>query len=162
MEIEVFILNLILDPVNKSPIVILKERAGKRFLPIWIGFPEANAIAIVLEGIVTPRPLTHDLFKNSIEKLGYKISRVVIDDLKDNTYYAHIYFINIETDEEIGIDARPSDAIALALRFKAPIFADENLLKDFDKEAVLDEKNMEDLKKWLEEIDPELLGKYEM
>ncbi len=162
MEIEVVVLNLIVDPVNKNPIVILKEKAGRRFLPIWIGFPEANAIAISLEGIETPRPLTHDLFKNSIEKLGYRIGRIVIYDLKDNTYYAHIYFINIDTDEEVCVDSRPSDAIALALRFKAPIFAKEELLKDFDREKVFDDKSVEELRKWLEEIDPELLGKYEM
>ncbi len=159
MEIEVYVENLIVDPVAKMPVVVLKEKGGERILPIWIGFAEANGIAIALEGIDIPRPQTYDLFHNILTQLGYKISKIIITEVKNNTYYANIYLRNINNDREIIIDARPSDSIALALRFNATILAEESLLKKIENLSV---DNVDDLKKWLEELSPEELGKYKM
>ncbi len=159
MEIEVVVENLIIDPVAKMPVVVLKEKGGDRILPIWIGFAEANGIAIALEGIEIPRPQTYDLFYTILIKTGYKISKVIINELKNNTYYAKIYLRNIDSDKELIIDARPSDSIALALRFDSIILAEETLLKKIENLSI---DNMDDLKKWLEELTPEELGKYKM
>ncbi len=159
MEIEVLVENLIIDPVAKMPVVVLREKGGDRILPIWIGFAEANGIAIALEGIKIPRPQTYDLLKNILSQIGYKISKVIITEVKDNTYYAKIYLRNVDNDNELIIDARPSDSIALALRFNAIILAEENLLKKIENLSV---DNVDDIKKWLEELTPEELGKYKM
>ena len=159
MEIEVVVENLIIDPVAKMPVVVLKEKEGERILPIWIGFAEANGIAIALESIEIPRPQTYDLFYNILTKTGYKISKIIINELKDNTYYAKIYLRNIDSDKELIIDARPSDSIALALRFDSIILAEETLLKKIENLSI---DNVDDLKKWLEELTPEELGKYKM
>jgi len=159
MEIEVYVENLIIDPVAKMPVVILKEKGGNRILPIWIGFAEANGIAIALEGLEIPRPQTYDLFHNILTKTGYKISKVIIDKLKENTYFAKIYLRNVESDNELIIDARPSDSIALALRFNSIILAEESLLKKIENLSI---DNVDDIKKWLEELTPDELGKYKM
>ncbi len=159
MEIEVVVENLIIDPVAKMPVVVLKEKGGDRILPIWIGFAEANGIAIALEGIKIPRPQTYDLFYTILTKTGFKISKVIINELKNNTYYAKIYLRNIDSDKELIIDARPSDSIALALRFNSIILAEETLLKKIENLSI---DNVDDLKKWLEELTPEELGKYKM
>lgn len=153
---------LAIDPSTKSPIMILKEVSGERTLPIWIGIHEAHAIASELEGIKLSRPMTHDLFKNILESLGIEVNRIEISDLKSNTYYALIYFTH--KGNEISIDARPSDAIALSLRFKTPIYVAEEVI---NKSAQIDVKiepadKSEQEKRWqeiLEKLDPEDLGK---
>src|SRR5262249_37909233 len=127
MSVEMKIKGLMWDPVSRMPIVILKTPEGQELLPIFVGLAEANAIAQQLEGSLSPRPMTHDLLGNMIEALHAKVHRVVITDLKDNTYFA---LIHVERDgEKVAIDARPSDAMALALRVKVPIFVEEAVLK---------------------------------
>ena len=157
MEIK----GLMLDPTSNVPIVILRDEPGQVFLPIWIGVFEANAIALRLENVETPRPMTHDLLRAAMEQLGGRIEKIVISDLRDNTFYARIHVSR--NGDAVEIDARPSDAIALALRSQAPIFVLSPVLAkaqavDLATTATDDEK----LKKWLEEISPEDLGKYEM
>lgn len=161
MPVEMKVKGLMIDPVSNMPIIILKDPSGEAVLPIWVGLFEANAIAQQLEKIVSPRPMTHDLLKNVIEGLNATVNRVVITDLKDNTFYA---LIHLERDGDAHtIDSRPSDAIALALRGDVPIFVEEGVL---EKSGVSDEDATEDeperLRKWLEKVDPEELGKYEM
>jgi bifunctional DNase/RNase len=156
MEIK----GLLLDPISNTPVVVLKDDEEKFFLPIWIGVFEANAIALKIENVATSRPLTHDLFFNTLGDLKAKIEKIVINDLRDNTFYARI-FLNREG-ESIEIDSRPSDALALALRFGAGIYVEEDVLEKSRKIEVEDARNPDRLKKWLEEVDPEELGKYKM
>lgn len=160
-EIRMEIKGLMLDPTSNVPIVILRDEESEVFLPIWIGVFEANAIALRLEDVDTPRPMTHDLLRSAFESLGAHVEKIVISDLKDNTFYARIHVQTNGTAAEI--DARPSDAIALALRTSAPIFVLQPVL---DKAQAVDlatqASDEEKLKKWLEEVNPEDLGKYEM
>jgi len=162
MFIEMKVSGIILDPHTNVPIVILKDGEGKWTLPIWIGILEASAIAMELEKIKIHRPLTHDLLKNILEHLKAKMLKIEITDLKDNTYYALIY-LEVEG-KEMAIDSRPSDAIALALRTEAPIYASTEVLT---KSRHLDaqEFTQENKDKWteiLENLDPEDFGKYKM
>src|SRR4026209_1719780 len=121
MQIEMTIKGLMVDPINNKPIII-RDEDGRRVLPIWVGVFEANAIALQIENVTTPRPMTHDLLRNVIHDLKADIQKIVVSDLKDNTFYALIYLsVN---GEAMAIDARPSDAIALALRARAPIFVE--------------------------------------
>src|SRR4026209_1661330 len=121
MQIEMTIKGLMVDPINNKPIII-RDEDGQRVLPIWVGAFEANAIALQIENVTTPRPMTHDLLRNVIHDLKADIQKIVVSDLKDNTFYALIYLsVN---GEAMAIDARPSDAIALALRARAPIFVE--------------------------------------
>jgi bifunctional DNase/RNase len=162
MSVEMKIKGLMIDPVSNMPIIILKNSDGESVLPIWVGIFEANAIAMELETIVSPRPMTHDLLKNVIESLKASIQRVVITDLKDNTFFAAIHLI--QRGETLQIDARPSDAMALALRARAPIFVEQDVL-DKSSSTSGDESTgdeTERLRRWLETVDPEELGKYEM
>ena len=130
-------------------------------MPIWVGIFEANAIAMQLENVVSPRPMTHDLLKNVIETLQAQIQRVVITDLKDNTFFANIVLEG--SGGGLSIDSRPSDAMALALRAEAPIFVEQSVLdKSASPEAGGDSAETERLRKWLETVEPEELGKYEM
>src|SRR3982751_2651979 len=124
--IPMAIKGLMLDPVSNSPIVVLKDDAEKFFLPIWVGIFEANAIALQLESVSTPRPMTHDLLKNMIGELDARVTRVVINDLRDSTFFAQIRLVSGE--RTLELDARPSDAIALALRTEAPIFVAQTVL----------------------------------
>jgi hypothetical protein len=156
MEIK----GLLLDPISNTPVVVLKDDEEKFFLPIWIGVFEANAIALKIENVATSRPLTHDLFFNTLGDLKARIEKIVINDLRDNTFYARIHLVR--EGESIEIDSRPSDALALALRFEAGIYVEEDVLERSRKIEVEDARNPERLKKWLEEIDPEELGKYKM
>lgn len=165
MYIPMVISGLTVDPITNSPIVILKEVDGDGTLPIWIGLLEATAIASELEGIKFSRPMTHDLLKNIMEMVKISVSKIEVCDLKDNTYYARIIF---KFDgEEMSIDARPSDAIALSLRLNAPIFVSEDVINrsmqiDLKPEA---EDKTEKGKKWqeiLESLDPDDFGKYKM
>ena len=161
MLIEMTIKGLMVDPITNVPIVILRDKDGQRVLPIWVGIFEANAIALQIENIATPRPMTHDLLRNVIEDLNASVQKIVVCDLQENTFYALIYLtLNGDT---VTIDARPSDAIALALRTRAPIFVEEAVIDNAKTLDPSSEKaDAERLHKWLEDLDPEDLGKYKM
>jgi bifunctional DNase/RNase len=161
MLIEMSIKGLMVDPITNMPIVILKDKLGERVLSIWVGIFEANAIALQIENVATPRPMTHDLLRNIITDLDGSVDRIVVSDLKDNTFFAIIHLT--VRGERIAIDARPSDAIALALRTRSPILVDEAVIDnaktvDFTAEPGDNAR----LQKWLESLDPEELGKYKM
>jgi len=161
MEVEMKIKGLMVDPVTNMPIVILKDESEERVLPIWVGIFEANAIALRIEEIETPRPMTHDLLCNLLESLQVQVAKVVVSDLRDNTYFAQIH---LEVDgTPRNIDARPSDAIALALRTEAPIYVDQSVL---EQSRALDQdgepSDSERLRRWFESLDPEDFSKYEM
>ena len=161
MQIEMVIKGLMVDPVTNTPIVILRDKEGQRVLPIWVGVFEANAIALQIENVATPRPMTHDLLRNVIYDLKADIQKIVVCDLKDNTFYALLYLA--VNGEVVAIDARPSDAIALALRVRAPIFVDEKVIANAKTSDLgPDKADSEQLQKWLEGLDPEELGKYKM
>ena len=150
---------LMMDPSSSVPIVILRSEEHSRILPIWIGIFEANAIALKLEGIEPPRPMTHDLLVNMLGGVNCSIARVAINDLVDNTFFAQI-FVNVDS-QELIVDSRPSDAIALALRAGVPIYVAETVLEKARADD-LRAQDEEKLKKWLEEVDPDDLGKYTM
>lgn len=157
MEIK----GLLMDPVSNMPVVILRDAADGVFLPIWVGIFEANAIALEMEKIATPRPMTHDLLKNLVEELDATVDRVVINELKENTFFARIHLVR--GDRRWSVDSRPSDAIALALRARAEIFVEEEVLEKSKSLRVEGaDGDPERLKKWLEEVNPEDLGKYRM
>jgi bifunctional DNase/RNase len=152
---------LIVDPIANMPVVILRDDDEKNLLPIWVGLFEANAIALQMEGVTTPRPMTHDLLKNVIEKIEGDVLRVVINALEENTFYAQIHLR--VADKELLVDSRPSDAIALALRTNAPVFVEEEVLeKSRRNDETPDGRSSARLRKWLEEVDPDSLGKYKM
>jgi len=157
MEIK----GLLMDPVSNMPVVILRDAEDGVFLPIWVGIFEANAIALEMEKITTPRPMTHDLLKNLLEELQTRVERVVINELKDNTFFARIHLTR--GDRSWSVDSRPSDAIALALRTRSEIFVEEAVLEKSKSLRVEgSETDPERLKKWLDEVNPEDLGKYKM
>jgi bifunctional DNase/RNase len=160
-EREFKIKGLIMDPLTNSPIVILQSMEKNTLLPIWVGIFEANAIALQIERIDTPRPLTHDLIKNILQQLDASVDKIVVTDLQENTFYAVIH-LRLNGDR-ITIDSRPSDAIALALRTDAPIYVTEEVIKN-SRNISLEKENLdsEDIKKWLEGLNPEDLGKYKM
>ncbi len=160
MEIEVVVYGVVLDPTSNTPVIILKDELSNRVLPIWIGIFEANAIAMKLENVSSPRPMTHDLLASVVEALGGRVEKVVVDDLRDGTFYGKIYIR--KGGEVIKIDSRPSDAIALAVRVSAPVFVEE---KVFEEASILPAPETEgevDLKEWLEGLSPEDFGKYKM
>ena len=161
MEIEMKIRGLMMDPVTNVPIVILKGLDGNTLLPIWVGVYEANAIALEIEKISTPRPMTHDLIKNVLNGLNCSVHKVVVNQLKEDTFYAVIW---LERDGKlVCIDSRPSDALALALRTDSPIFVDEEVINSSKAASSRQEKvTDEELKRWLENLNDEDLGKYKM
>ncbi|PYV29693.1 MAG: hypothetical protein DMG22_22320 [Acidobacteria bacterium] len=161
MEVEMKIRGLMMDPVTNMPIVILKDVNGAAVLPIWVGIYEANAIALEIEKVATPRPMTHDLIKNLLLGLETRVHRVVVSDLKEDTFYALIW---LERDGQvISIDSRPSDALALALRVDCPIYVEEEVLKSSKVSTALSSKNTdEELRKLLENLNDEDLGRYKM
>jgi bifunctional DNase/RNase len=160
MQIEMTVKGLIIDPITNMPIVILRDKEGQRVLPIWVGPSEANAIAVQLENMPTPRPMTHDLLKNVIHDLKADIQKIVVSDLKENTFYALIYLkVN---GEALAVDSRPSDAIALALRSRAPIFVEDKVIDHARTDMTPEKDDSERLQKWLENLDPDDLGKYKM
>jgi bifunctional DNase/RNase len=160
MEIEMTVKTLIPDPLNSLPIVVLQDRTGERILPIWIGLPEANAILLQIDKVETPRPMTHDLLKNILEDLKARVSRIVVCDLRDNTFYANIY---LDTQGgAVTIDARPSDAIALALRTRSPIFVEDVVIQNARSIDSKDSMDVSRLRKWLEDLSDDELGKYKM
>jgi bifunctional DNase/RNase len=154
---EMLIYGVSFDMVGKQPIVLLKTAEGNKFLPIWIGHPEAAAILMKLQGASTPRPMTHDLVTDMLEKLEARVVRIAVTELRENTFYA---VVTVAVDgSEIEIDSRPSDAIALAVRSDAPIFADESVIEEsaieFEHEDVNEEEVVEEFKKFLDEVRPE-------
>ena len=161
MQIEMTIKGLMVDPITNMPIVILRDKDGQRVLPIWVGVFEANAIALQIENVTPQRPMTHDLLNNVIHDLRADIQKIVVSDLKENTFYALIY-LNVGG-EVMAVDARPSDAIALARRARAPIFVEETVIDHAKSVDLAPEKaDSERLQKWLENLDPDTMGKYKM
>lgn len=161
MEVEMKIRGLMMDPVTNMPIVILKDVAGDSVLPIWVGIYEANAIALEIEKVTTPRPMTHDLLKNVLTGLDTAVHKVVVTELREDTFFAVIW---LERDgRAISIDSRPSDALALALRVDCPIFVEDDVLKSSKlASSVSDRVSSEELRKWLENLNDEDLGRYKM
>lgn len=161
MELEVKIRALMMDPVTNMPVVVLKETEGSGVLPIWVGIYEANAIALEIEKVQTPRPMTHDLLKNVLMGLNVHVQRVVVCDLKDDTFYALIWMER--EGQMISLDSRPSDALALALRLDCPIFVNDEVLKTSKIASVLNEKSSsEEMRKYLENLGDEDFGRYKM
>jgi len=164
MWVEMKVRGLALDPLSNMPIIILRDEEEKRSLPIWVGIFEANAIAMELEKITTARPMTHDLIKSILEAMEARVLKVVVNDLRDNTFFAAIHLQL--GGSELTVDSRPSDAIALALRVGAPIFVEEEVVrraKSVEVAKETDAVNPEDrekLKEWLENLKPEDFGKF--
>lgn len=163
--IEVEVAHLGLDRHTNTPVVILREKDGSRVLPIWIGAPEANAIAMEMQGAKAPRPLTHDLLKQVLTGLGGTLQRVFISSVKDNTYFAELLISR--ADELVQVDARPSDSIALALRVQAPIYASEALFEPSAAESSEPRSpepgstlDAETLRQHLEKLDPQDFGRF--
>ncbi|HDP24866.1 MAG TPA: bifunctional nuclease family protein [Deltaproteobacteria bacterium] len=165
---EMKVAGIALDPTNNAPIVVMRDMEGKYILPIWIGIMEASAIAAALEGIHYSRPMTHDLFKNVLEHIGATLERIEVVDIRDNVFYA---VLTIEIDgKTVSVDARPSDAIAIALRTKSSIFVADHVIKDAirvesakggaGKVMVGFEQDAEKLKEILEKMNPEDFGKF--
>jgi bifunctional DNase/RNase len=161
VEVEMKIRGLMVDPSTQQPIVILKDAKGDMVLPIWVGLFEASAIALEVEKTSSPRPMTHDLLRNLIHGLNGRVDRVVVSELRDDTFFAVIW---IEQDGEmVTIDARPSDALALALRSDCPIFVDDSVLRTAKViPSPADQATPEDLKNWLENLNDDDLGRYKM
>jgi bifunctional DNase/RNase len=157
MLVEMSVKGLMVDPVTNMPIVILRDAENQRVLPIWVGPVEANAIALQIENIAPPRPMTHDLLRNLLAELGATLTRVIIADLRENTFYA---YLELHRGGEVQLlDARPSDAIALAIRTKAPVFVDTKVLDQARSVDVSSEQaDQERLQRWLESLDPDDLG----
>ena len=161
MLIRMTVRGIALDPITNMPIIILKDPEDRRALPIWVGIFEANAIALELEKVSTPRPMTHDLIKHILEGVGITVQQIIVNDLKENTFYATIELMH--NGSVVTIDSRPSDAIALALRVNAPIFVTEQVATQAKNIEVSEEKEETDRwKEWLENLKPEDFGKYKM
>ncbi|HET8720504.1 MAG TPA: bifunctional nuclease family protein [Nitrospira sp.] len=148
MITQLHLKGLMFDPYNNAYIVVLRDEDGHEMLPIWVGKAEAGAISMALENVAPPRPMTHDFMKSILDAYDAKVISVVITDLNENTYFAKIHLMY--QDSEYTVDARPSDAIALALRSNAPVFANE---------SVLNKQSSEELEQWLENLKPEDFGK---
>jgi uncharacterized protein len=159
VEVEMKIRGLMMDPMTNLPVVILKEACGNGILPIWVGVHEANAIALEIERVVTPRPMTHDLLKNVVLGLQAHVQKVVVTGIKDETFYAVIW-VDREGDL-VSIDSRPSDAFALALRIDCPIFVEDAVLKASKANSSVDDADREE-KPWMENLNDEDFGKYKM
>lgn len=157
MLVEMQVKGLMLDPVTNVPIVILRDTDGSRVLPIWVGPSEANAIALQIENVAMPRPMTHDLLRDVIQALGATLSRIIISDLKANTFFAYLE-LRVK-DDTLLVDARPSDALGLALRAKAPIFVESAVLEQAKSgDTTSDQSDQERLQRWLESLDPDDMG----
>ena len=161
MEVEMKIRGLMMDPVTNMPIVVLKDLNGNSILPIWVGIYEANAIALEIEKVSTPRPMTHDLIKLLLLGMNTGVRKVVVNELKDDTFYAVIW---LEKEGDlISVDSRPSDALALALRLDCPIYVDDSVLKSSKQAATVSDKTTnEEMRRWLENLNDEDLGRYKM
>jgi uncharacterized protein len=161
MEVEMKIRGLMMDPVTNMPIVVLKDVGGDAVLPIWVGVYEANAIALEIEKVTTPRPMTHDLIKNLLIGFDAHVHKVVVNELREDTFFAVIW---MEREGKVmSVDSRPSDALALALRLDCPIYVDEEVLKSSKSASTsADRVSAEELRKWLEGLNDEDLGRYKM
>jgi hypothetical protein len=161
MEVEMRIRGLMMDPITNNPIVILKDVKGSAILPVWVGHYEAHAIALEIEKVATPRPMTHDLIRTLLMGLDASVRKIVVSELKDDTFYAVIW---LEKDGKlISVDSRPSDALAIALRLDCPIYVDDSVLASSKAAtAITDRVNSDDLRKWLEGLGDEDLGRYKM
>jgi len=162
MDIEVRIRGLMMDPATNMPIVVLKDVASDTVMPIWVGIFEANAIAIEIEKVAAPRPMTHDLMRNLMRHLNARLDRVVISELKDETFFAVLWLK--QGDEPMTVDARPSDAIALALRADCPIYVTEQVMQTakLNTSGPADGPTAEQLRGWLEGLNDDDLGRYKM
>jgi bifunctional DNase/RNase len=162
MDIEVRIRGLMMDPSTNMPIIVLKDVASDTVMPIWVGIFEANAIAIEIEKLAAPRPMTHDLMKNLLGYLNSELERIVITEIKDDTFHA-LLWLRLG-DNRIAVDARPSDAIALALRADCPIFVSEHVMQTakLNTSGPPDGPTAEQLRSWLEGLNDEDLGRYKM
>jgi bifunctional DNase/RNase len=161
MEVEMKIRGLMMDPVTNMPIVVLKDVAGDAVLPIWVGVYEANAIALEIEKVTTPRPMTHDLIKNLLLGLETQVHKIVVNELRDDTFFAVIWMER--EGKVISMDSRPSDALAIALRLDCPIYVEEEVLKTSKMaNSTADRVSAEELRKWLEGLNDEDLGRYKM
>ena len=161
MELEVKIRGLMMDPVTNMPVVVLKETAGSGVLPIWVGIYEANAIALEIEKVQTPRPMTHDLLQNMARGLNAKVQKVVVSELRDDTFYAVIWMDH--AGETVAMDARPSDAIALALRWDCPIYVSRSVLEQ-SKQTTTGAQTVsaDEMLRWLENLNDDEMGRYKM
>jgi uncharacterized protein len=161
MEVEMKIRGLMMDPVTNMPIVILKDLDGDSILPIWVGIYEANAIALEIEKVSTPRPMTHDLIRILLNGLEADVRKVVVNELKEDTFYARIWLE--KNGQSMSVDSRPSDALAVALRLDCPIYVDDSVLQSSKMASAVSEKvNNEELRRWLEGLNDEDLGRYKM
>ncbi|HVB40963.1 MAG TPA: bifunctional nuclease family protein [Terriglobales bacterium] len=161
MEVEMKIRGLMMDASTNTPIVILKDVDGSTVLPIWVGIYEANAIALEIEKVATPRPMTHDLIKQVLLGFNAHLKKVVVNELRDDTFYAVLWLDH--EGETITLDARPSDALALALRLDCPIYVDDDVLKSSRvAQAAADPGSSEELRRWLENLGEEDTGHYKM
>jgi hypothetical protein len=160
MEIEMTIKGLGIDPITNMPIIVLRDLEGQRTLPIWVGVFEANAIALQMENVQTPRPMTHDLLKSVLDGLSARVERIVVCALKDNTFYATIHMKTEHGSQ--AVDARPSDAIALALRAGAPIYVDDSVLQEAVTSESREPVDVKRIQNWLQDLPEEDLGKYKM
>lgn len=162
MDIEVRIRGLMMDPSTNMPIVVLKDVASETVMPIWVGIFEANAIAIEIEKLAAPRPMTHDLMRNLIGNLNARLERIVITEIKDDTFHAVLWLR--QGNDEVTVDARPSDAIALALRLDCPIYVSEHVMQTakLNTTGPPEGPTAEQLRTWLEGLNDEDLGRYKM
>jgi len=162
MDVEVRIRGLMMDPATNMPIVVLKDVASETVMPIWVGIFEANAIAIEIEKMSGPRPMTHDLTRNLIRHLNGSLEKVVITELRDDTFYALLWMR--QNNEQVAIDARPSDAIALALRADCPIYVSEQVMQSakLNTSGPPEGPTAEQLRGWLEGLNDEDMGRYKM
>jgi uncharacterized protein len=161
MEVEVKIRTLMMDPVTQMPIVILRDLSGNSIVPIWVGVYEAHAISLEIEKVTTPRPMTMDLIRQLLQSLEVNVTKVVVNELRDDTFYAVIWLDR--NGEAISVDARPSDALALALRHDCPIYVNETVLQSSRITAATAEKGQsEELRRWLENLNEEDFGRYKM
>jgi bifunctional DNase/RNase len=160
-EVEMQIRGLMMDPVTNMPIIVLKDVASDLILPIWVGIFEANAIALELEKTTTPRPMTHDLLQNLARGLNAHVTKVVVSELRDDTFYALIWMDH--AGETVAMDARPSDAIALALRWDCPIYVNRTVLET-SKQSSAGPQNIdsEEMRRWLENLNDDEMGRYKM
>lgn len=162
MDIEVRIRGWMMDPATNMPIVVLKDVASETIMPIWVGIFEANAIVSEMDKVAAPRPMTHDLIRNLVHHMNGELEKVVISELKDDTFYAQLWLRQGE--EPVVIDARPSDAIALALRADCPIFVTEQVMQmaRLNAQGAADGASADQLRGWLEGLNDEDLGRYKM
>ncbi|WP_263365560.1 bifunctional nuclease family protein [Edaphobacter bradus] len=160
-EVEMQIRGLMMDPVTNMPIIVLKDIASDMVLPIWVGIFEANAIALELEKTTTPRPMTHDLMQNMARGLNAEVRKVVVSELRDDTFYAVIWMD--QAGETVTLDARPSDAIALALRWDCPIYVNREVLENSRQAAMgTQSANADEMRRWLENLNDDEMGRYKM